>query len=119
VSASHLNKVFKQANEYWLRTRNTVRWMARGFQPIRGVLGATYIQLAPDLAITKADPEAVNSAARILEATLVMAEDIPHEELLVFQMTKLELASFVCYMRQLDQEYRRLLLETAEPRRRR
>ena len=111
MSIPRLNRFFRQANDYWLRTRNTVRWMAQGFQPIQGVMGATYIQVAPDLRIEQADPGSVKTAACALEATLVMSEGVPETQLLSIELSHLELASFVCYMRQLDREYRVLLAE--------
>ncbi len=51
-------------------------------------------------------PEAVDSAAALLEATLAMTEKVHEDQPITLTMTKLELASFVCYMRQLDSAYR-------------
>lgn len=51
-------------------------------------------------------PQMVESCARTLESALAMSETLPAEAVMTLDFSVVELASFVCYMRQLDNTYR-------------
>lgn len=61
--------------------------------------------------VMQIDAQACERAACNLEAALAMVDNIiDPDELITVQFTRRELSSFVCYMRELDKQYRLLSL---------
>lgn len=74
------------------------------FTPNHYVVAETYMKTGDRVHCI--DEKHISAAAANLEAAYVMSEELPHDALIALTMTRTELHSFVCYMRQLDATYR-------------
>ena len=72
------------------------------------VQSSAYHQPGKDLKVAPIDDAACERCACALEAALVMTDNLNPEQVLTIEVTRLELSSFVCYMRELDRQYRSL-----------
>jgi len=67
-----------------------------------------YHKPGKNMKVAPIDVAACERCACALEAALVMADNLNPEQVLTIEVTRLELSSFVCYMRELDRQYRGL-----------
>jgi len=58
--------------------------------------------------VMQIDAHACERCACALEAALVMTDSMNPEQVITIEVTRMELSSFVCYMRELDKQYRYL-----------
>lgn len=85
-----------------------------GFKPIAAVIQNTFARKDKNT-VQGVDPADIKEVAHQLEAALIMAEDTPWDSVMTLSFSRRELSAFVCYMRELDTEYRRLLPKRPPP----
>lgn len=67
-----------------------------------------YHQPRKDLKVAPIDAAACERCVCALEAALVMTDSMDPDQVLTIEVSRMELSSFVCYMRELDKQYRLL-----------
>jgi hypothetical protein len=89
-----------------------VKAFLSSFRVDPAVQSSAYHQPGKDLKVAPIDAAACERCACALEAALVMTDSMNPEQVITIEVTRMELSSFVCYMRELDKQYRLLSLRT-------